>query len=70
MVFELRKNIKVTAEGEKYYYCTYMDGAFVDGTVSCDEDEGKTLYMLAVENRGQMQREEVLHSMEVSDASD
>tara|TARA_E500000331_G_scaffold356053_1_gene413223 strand:- start:84 stop:296 length:213 start_codon:yes stop_codon:yes gene_type:complete len=68
MKFELRKTVKATAEGEEVYYCTYMDGSYVDDTTALNEAEGKALYMLAIEHKGQMSRVEILHSMEVENA--
>lgn len=67
MKFELRKFVNVSASGEEVYFQTFMDDVAVSNTATYDEAKAKALYMLAIEHRGIMTSESVVHSTEVND---
>lgn len=54
------------ANGDVYYY-TKVDGRFVDNSLSFKQDEAKVMYDNIVKNKGKMNFEEVLESVEVAE---
>ena len=64
MKIEFIKETKV--DGREFYY-TKVEGRFIDGSLSFKQDEAKTIYDNIVKNKGKINFEEVLESVEVAE---
>ena len=64
MKIEFIKETKV--DGREFYF-TRVDGKFVDGSLSFKQDEAKTIYDNIVKNKGKLNLEEVIESVEVAE---
>ena len=62
MKIEFIKETKVN--GESFYY-TKVDDRFVDSSLSFKQEDAKVMYDNIVKNKGKMNFEEVLESVEV-----
>ena len=52
------------ADGDVFYF-TRVNGNFIDGSLSFDSDKAKTMYNNIVKNKGKLNLEEVLESVEI-----
>lgn len=59
--------IKETKVDDREFYFTRVDGKFVDGSLSFKQDEAKTIYDNIVKNKGKLNFEEVIESVEVAE---
>lgn len=64
MKIEFIKETKV--DGKEFYY-TKVEGRFIDGSLSFKQDEAKVVYDNIVKNKGKINFEEVLESVEVAE---
>ena len=58
--------IKETKVDSRIFYFTRVDGRFIDGSLSFKQDEAKVIYDNIVKNKGKINFEEVLESVEVA----
>ena len=59
--------IKETKIDGKEFYFTRVNGKFVDGSLSFKQDEAKTIYNNIVKNKGKINFEEIIESVEVAE---
>jgi hypothetical protein len=64
MKIEFIKETKI--DGSKFYF-TKVDGKFIDGSLSFDNDKAKVIYNNIVAHKGKMNFEEVLESVMIGE---
>jgi hypothetical protein len=52
------------ADGDRFYF-TRVNGNFVDGSLAFDSNKAKIIYDNIVKNKGKLNLEEVLESVEI-----
>lgn len=59
--------IKETKIDGKVFYYTKVEGRFIDGSLSFKQEDAKVIYDNIVKNKGKINFEEVLESVEVAE---
>lgn len=59
--------IKETKVDNRTFYFTRVDSKFIDGSLSFKYDEAKAMYNNIVDNKGKINFEEVIESVEVAE---
>jgi len=59
--------IKETKLDGKVFYFTKVEGRFIDSSLSFEQDKAKTIYDNIVKNKGKINFEEILESVEVAE---
>lgn len=59
--------VKETKVDNRTFYFTRVDGRFIDGSLSFTQDEAKAIYDNIVDNKGRINFEEVIESVEVAE---
>jgi len=59
--------IKETKADDSFFYFTKVDGKFIDKSLAYDYDKAKKIYNNIIKNKGRIDFEEVLESVEVAE---